>query len=41
MTPDYIERITPAVVRRIIEDTSVPKTFRKTFENYLKWRKKQ
>lgn len=26
------------VIRCIIGDTSVPKTFRKIFENYLKWK---
>ena len=29
------------VIRRIIEDTSVPKTFRRMFENYLKWKEEE
>ena len=30
-----------AVVNKIIDDTSVPKTYRKVFERYLEWRKEE
>jgi len=31
------EQIKAAIINRIIDDTSVPKTYRKIFERYLKW----
>ena len=33
------KQITTAIIDRIIDNTSVPKTYRKIFEIYLKWRK--
>lgn len=35
------KRITMAIIDRIIDDTSVPKTYRSIFENYLKWMKEK
>ena len=32
-------RITRAIIDRIIDDNSVPKTYRSIFKKYLKWRK--
>lgn len=38
---DCDKRITAAIIYRIIDDTSVPKTYRKMFERYLKWMKEK
>lgn len=35
------KKITTAIIYRIIDDTSVPKTYRKIFEQYLKWMKEK
>jgi len=34
---DCYTRITTDVINQIIKDTSIPKTFRRMFERYLKW----
>ena len=34
---DCDERITMEVIDRIINNTNIPKTYRKIFELYLKW----
>jgi len=39
--PDCNRRITAAVIYRIIEDTSIPKTYRMMFKRYLEWRKER
>jgi hypothetical protein len=38
---DCDKKITMAIIYRIIDDTSVPKTYRKMFERYLEWIKEK
>jgi len=39
--PKCYRRVTTGVINNLIKDTSIPKTYRKIFENYLKWREKK
>lgn len=38
MIRESIDSIEARIIKRIIRDTGVPKTFRMTFKQYLKWK---